>query len=186
MKTFITTVPERSHYLDHFREKLSDPIFVYDEVRSAMDTFLRALAKVNNEPAFLFQDDAIIANNFEKQASPIVRDKPLSLIQFFSMRNADIDIGSRWDNNFLMLQGIYIPPNMSAALIHFHSNYWVPNNCEGHKPVSALDSMVCSYLKKTKQKYWIVVPNLVDHKAGPSAIDSRRSSTSRVSKTFEG
>jgi len=48
-----------------------------------------------------------------------------------------------------------------------------------------LDTMIGDWLKKRKERYWVVVPNLADHQIGKSAIDSRRSSK-RVSKTFAG
>ena len=185
MMTVIRTVPERAHYLDHFRERLKNPIFVKDRKRSAMDTFLLSLEVVDNNPAIMFDDDALLCKGFEEKANKVIMSKPFTWINFFSMRKADIEIGSRFDNNFIGMTGFYMPPNMCKPLVeHFH-NYWVPANYEGNKPTSAVDLLVRSFLKKTKQKYWIEVPNLVDHRVGKSAIDSRRSSK-RVSKTFRG
>lgn len=185
MMNVITTVPERSHYLDHFRDKLSNPIFVEDEKRSAMDTFLRACALVGDEPAFMFQDDAIVCDNFERRAFTVVSQRPFTLINFFSMRNDDETIGSRLSKNFLGCVGYYMPPNTANRIIsHFH-DYWVPANYEGNKPTSATDLLIRSYLDRNKLKHWIEVPNLVDHRVVKSAIDPRRSSK-RVSRTYRG
>ena len=102
------------------------------------------------------------------------------------MRNDDLTIGSRWDNNFIANLCFYIPKNHANAIIEWHKDYWVPSNYEGNMPTSASDLFVRSYLKKKiKKKYWIVIPNLVDHRIGKSAIDKRRSSK-RISKTFKG
>lgn len=50
--------------------------------------------------------------------------------------------------------------------------------------MSGLDLMVADWLKGRREKYWIHVPSLVQHRTLPSLIDSRRS-TKRQSQTFE-
>ena len=46
-----------------------------------------------------------------------------------------------------------------------------------------VDLLIQDYLKLTKQKYYIHVPSLVDHRIYKSAIDPRRS-TKRQSLTY--
>ena len=95
------------------------------------------------------------------------------------MRGADLEIGSRFDNNFMMGQCFYMPLTYSKQLLEF-KNTWT--DIELHP--TGLDSMLADFLKSRREKHWIQVPNLVDHRVGKSLIDSRRSSK-RQSKTFK-
>jgi hypothetical protein len=95
------------------------------------------------------------------------------------MREADISIGSRYDNNFCMNQCFYLPPGYSSKLYEFYNNW---KDKEVHP--TGYDYMLNDFLKERKEKYWISIPSLVDHREMKSLISSRRSSK-RQSKTFK-
>ena len=117
----------------------------------------------------------------ENKIKKVITQKPFNLIQFFSMRKADTEIGSRWDNNFLMNQCFYAPPNYSKLMLSYYP-LWAKEKLENHP--NGTDLMVCDWLKSRKEKYWISVPSLVQHRISVSMIDKRRGSTNRQSKTF--
>ena len=66
--------------------------------------------------------------------------------------------------------------------------YWYEvgskSKCYEENP-NAMDFLVRDFLKDNKHKYWLVIPNLVQHQEGKSVIDPRRSSK-RQSLYFKG
>ena len=154
----------------------------YDDVGGAMKNFLKSLELAGEDAVVNLEDDIILTSNFQSKLESVVDKMPDSVIQFFSMRKADLTVGSRWDRgkNYLMAQCTYFPRKISKGILAFSRNYANIN----HKS-EPLDSMVGDYLHRTKQKYFIHVPSLVDHRVGVSIIDSRRASTNRQSFTFE-
>lgn len=94
------------------------------------------------------------------------------------LRRADLMVGSRWDNNYMMNQCVYMPAGFSMALHEYY--YRWPGKVSD--PTGS-DIMIDSFLRSRGEKYWIQIPNLVDHRQCRSLIDPRRSSR-RQSKTF--
>lgn len=172
--------PEREGYHAYLRDRLPGATWVFDERRDAMDTFLRALAAAGVGGALHVEDDVVLADRFAERVGLEVAARPGTVVQFFSMRGADLTIGSRFDRNFMMGQCFWLPCGYSREIAAYSSGW--PRRAE-HP--TGLDVMVGDWLKSRREPYWIVVPNLVDHRVGPSTIDRRRSSR-RVSKTFAG
>tara|TARA_R110000803_G_scaffold207394_1_gene275294 strand:+ start:117 stop:677 length:561 start_codon:yes stop_codon:yes gene_type:complete len=181
MKVIIKAVPVRKDCIEYLKNKLPDAIFCMDKKKCAMDTFLRSLEIAKDDPCIHMEEDIFITKNFMKKASAVIRQKPMSVVQFFSMRKADLTIGSRWDRSFLMNQCFYAPPFYSRLMLEF-SALWIPKNIEEHP--NGTDAMVRDFLKYRKERYWVHCPSLVDHREGKSVIDPRRSSK-RQSFTFE-
>jgi hypothetical protein len=77
-----------------------------------------------------------------------------------------------------MAQCFYLPAGYSALIADF-KQYW--SEFDAHP--TGVDLMVNDFLRLRKEKYWIHIPNLVDHRVAKSLIDPRRSSK-RQSKTF--
>tara|TARA_R110000824_G_scaffold97450_3_gene232947 strand:- start:7333 stop:7899 length:567 start_codon:yes stop_codon:yes gene_type:complete len=180
MKIIIKAVKERQDCIDYLKESLPEAIFCMDEKKCAFDTFLRSLEMAEDDPCIHMEEDIFLTKNFLKKAMVAIRSKPMSLIQFFSMRKKDLTEGSRWDRNFLMNQCFYAPPVYSRLLLKYFA-YWEPKNIKEHP--NGTDAMVRDFLKDRKEKYWIHCPSLVDHRQGKSVIDPRRSSK-RQSFTF--
>tara|TARA_R100001460_G_scaffold41330_5_gene76923 strand:- start:2714 stop:3295 length:582 start_codon:yes stop_codon:yes gene_type:complete len=186
MKIIIGTVPSRIEYHSYLKKKLPNAIWIFDHNRDgAMSTYKKKLVKLQNECGLILEDDVIFADNFMTKIEHEISKRPNDFINFFSMRKADFEIGSRYYSDFIGNLCVYIPKNHSNKILDWHEQYWVPANYEGNMSTSATDLFLRSYLKANKIKCWLVVPNLVNHRVGKSVIDPRRSSK-RLSKTFIG
>ena len=177
-RIIVRAVRDRIGYIEYLQENLPEAEFCFDTDRNAMHTFLSALKMAGDEPVVHMEEDVLIAPNFKSRLEAAIAERPDTVIQFFSMRKADLEVGSRMDGNFLMGQCFYLPAGYSRKILEFY-----PTWEDLPKHPTGLDTMVGAFLKKRKEKYWIHIPNLVDHRIGASAIDPRRSSK-RISKTF--
>ena len=178
MRIIIRAVRERAEFIAYLEERLPTAEWCFDQRRDAMHTFLRALEMAGDDPVVHMEEDVILTADFEAKLRREIAARPETVIQFFSMRKADKTVGSRWDNNFLMGQCFYLPRGVSRQIFNYHTMW--PGK-EIHP--TGLDNMVCDWLKARKEKYWIHVPSLVDHRIAKSAINPKRS-TKRQSLTF--
>lgn len=179
MRIIIRAVRERQQFVDYLTEKLPHAEWCFDQTKNALDTFASALQMANNDAVVHMEEDTILTDNFIEKLHTAIQEHPNNVIQFFSMRKADIEVGSRWDNHFLMTQCFYMPPTYSAQLLTYYPTWEAKKLNPGW-----FDVMVQEWLKLRREKYWIHVPSLVDHRVAVSAIDKRRSSK-RQSKTFQ-
>lgn len=178
MRIIIRAVRERAEFIAYLQRELPSAEWCFDERRDAMDTFLRALNMAGDDPVVHMEEDVILCKGFLEKLEREIAARPENVVQFFSMRKADLEIGSRWDNNFLAALCFYLPAGYSRQILSFY-DVW-PRKAE-HP--TGLDLTVCDWLKARKEKYWIHVPNLVDHRIAKSAINPKRS-TKRQSLTF--
>ncbi len=180
MKLIMRTCIGREDYAEYMHKNLDGLIEIKDEKKDPVGCFLRALEAAGNEAAIHFEDDCILTQDFLPKAEMVISLHSDKVIQFFSMRKADLEIGSRIENgsSFLAAVCFYTPPNISAEMREFF-----PTWDKWNEHPTGLDLTIADYLKATKQKYFIQCPNLADHRIGKSEIDSRRSSK-RISKTF--
>lgn len=179
MRYILRTCAGREHYVDYVKKCIPSVEVCFDDVGGAMQNWIKSLEMAGNDAHVNIEDDIWITQNFEKKIMLAINQKPEEIIQFFSMRKADLSIGSRWDNKFCMSQCTYFPEKINKGIIAFSKKYEKTNH-ESHP----YDTMVSDYLKKIKRKYWIHVPSLVDHRVGKSEINPRRASTNRQSFTF--
>ena len=130
------------------------------------------------------EDDIILCDNFYNKIMKVIAERPHDVIQFYSMRKKDLTVGSRYEygGNFLCHLCYYLPQGM-AKEVYKHSLEF-EDSCEYGEHRSPNDLVTRSYFQKHKIKYWLHIPNLVDHKVGKSMIDPRRSSK-RQSLTFK-
>lgn len=185
MKIIITAVKERKSYVDYLLKNLPFPIVLYDDNNEnipnnykAKANFLKALGETKGEKAIIMEDDILLTKDFFHKAIIEINKKPNVLIQFFSMRKNDLEIGSRLDNNFLMNQCFYLPRGYGMEIIEFEKT-----RDKESEHFGASDILMRDFLKSRKEKYWIHVPSLVQHRIAKSVIDQRRSSK-RQSLTF--
>lgn len=180
MKYILRTCSGREHYAEYISENLSEVIVLKDTKRDPMNNFFLALEAAGDDAAVHLEDDAILTEGFQSKVEAVISEMPDTVIQFFSMRKADLEVGSRYENgsSFLAAVCFYLPPKMSKGLRAYFPTW---ERLKEHP--TGLDLTIADYLKKTKQRYYIHCPNLADHRVGKSAIDSKRSSK-RVSKTF--
>lgn len=170
---------ERQEFVDYLLERIPGAVVIYDTNRNAMDTFRAALAAAGDGPAVHMEDDIILTRRFTEKVEAAIAERPHMPIQFFSMRKADLTVGSREEpgRTFLMGQCFYLPAGMSRELLAYR---W-PRLRE-HP--TGLDLMVADFMRERRMRYWLHVPSLVQHRRGKSLIDPRRSSY-RQSFTFE-
>lgn len=179
MRFIIRAVKERVGFIEYLQKHLPQAEWCYDRNRNAMDTFLEAMRMAGNDPVVHMEEDIVLTKNFVPKIEAAIAERPNEVIQFFSMRKDDLLKGSRYDRNYLMNQCFYLPAGYSLA-IHDYYQFW--DDKEKHP--TGTDNMICDYLRAGKEKYWIHVPSLVDHRVAVSMIDSRRSSK-RQSLTFK-
>jgi hypothetical protein len=178
-RIIVRAVRDRIGYIEYLQENLPQAEWAFDTQRNAMHTFLTALKMAGDDAVVHMEEDVLLAPNFVSRLEAVIAKHPDKVIQFFSMRKDDIEVGSRMDGNFLMGQCFYLPKGYSKEVLAFYS---VWDGLKEHP--TGLDTMVGDWLRKRKEKYWIEIPNLVDHRIGKSQIDPRRSSK-RISKTFQ-
>lgn len=176
--------PLRQPFVDYLMARLPcTTLFTMDVMgRGHRVNFLDALRLAGNAPALHLEDDIILAENFLERAQLAIAAQPDRVIQFFSMRKADLEVGSRLEagRTFMMTQCFYLPAGYSRALLDHY-----PDWKDAHKHKSAVDIFTADFLKSRKEKYFIHVPSLVQHRQTVSMIDKRRSQF-RQSLTFEG
>lgn len=178
--TVIRAVPERAAFVSYLTARLPGAVVVWDRTRNALDTFVEACRAAGRAGALHVEDDVMLTAGFPAKAGGVIAGRPDSVVQFFSMRAADLTAGSREEpgRTFLMGQCFYLPPGVSAEVAAFAAGW---GRRDEHP--TGLDLMVADYLKETRRRYWLSVPSLVQHRSGRSAIDPRRSSA-RQSPTF--
>lgn len=180
MRIIVRTCAGREKFIDYLRERIPEIEVCFDDDGGAFQNFLKALRMAGDDPVIHLEDDIILTKNFKRKAMQAISENPNSLVQFFSMRKADLTEGSRIDlgSKFLMAQCFYAPAFMSRG-IHAYAATWGKRKTHA----TGLDTMVADFLRDNKMKYFLYVPSLVDHRVGKSAIDPRRSSR-RQSLTF--
>jgi hypothetical protein len=172
--------PDRVENVQRMLEAVPDARVVWDQTRNSMDTWMSALYEAGDEAILQLEDDIRLAPGFRDKAEKAISERPDSIIQFFSMRKADLDVGSRWDRSFVMGQCTYYPAGYCKQIAEFSVEF---RRITHGTLEYATDYMVRDWLKRRKEPYWIHVPNLVDHLPIQSAVDPRRSK-GRSSKTF--
>lgn len=181
MKIILRTCNGRERWRDYLISSIPDLIVIQDKTNNAMTTFLEAMLIAGNDPAVHIEDDIILTSNFVSKLESAIKKRPDMVIQFFSMRKADLTIGSRLDygRTFMMNQCFYLPINYSRMIFEYYPD-WPQKGV--HK--TGYDILIADWLKARKEKYWIHVPSLVQHRKCKSIINPRRPNN-RQSKTFE-
>jgi len=178
-RIIIRAVRDRTEFIVYLQSRLPQAEWCFDKTRNAMDTFLSAMEMAGDEPAVHMEEDVILTRGFVEKLEAAIAERPHEVIQFFSMRKADLTIGSRYDGNFMMNQCFYLPAGMSRKLLEFR-----PEWKQADKHPTGFDILMADYFKSVRLKYWLHVPSLVEHRVCKSMIDPRRSSK-RQSLTFE-
>lgn len=181
LKIIIRTCVQREEYWPYLSKKLPEAEMSVDFNSDSMGNFLSAMEMAGTEAVLHMEDDVVLADNFMEVVTREVEKRPLEVIQFFSMRGDDITTGSRYDRggSFLASLCFYLPAGYSKKVKDYHKT-WA--RLKEHP--TGFDLLVADFLKDRKEKYWICVPNPIDHVKGKSVINPRRSSN-RVSKTFK-
>lgn len=186
VKIIIRGVPDRQEYIDYLNRVLPEAVWCMDtrfytepdsKIRH-MKNFIDALMMGADIPCVHMEEDIIITKDFINKLNNVITQRPNELIQFFSMRGDDINKGSRYDNNYIMNQCFYLPAGYGRQIAEYYTRW----DRLAELP-SGSDLMINDWLKTRKEKYWIHVPSLVEHRVTRSMIEKRRPQR-RQSKTF--
>jgi hypothetical protein len=163
------------------REETGAGIIVWDAERDAYQTFLDAVWLVQGSAAIHMEDDVQLTAGWRDKAEAVIADHREEVIQFFSMRGADLTTGSRTEpgRTFLMGQCFYMPARLAGALPAFAQDW--PGRV---KDPTGIDLAVRAYLAGLGESYHLHVPSLVQHQPWKSAISPRRGS-GRQSRSYE-
>lgn len=178
----MTVLPERQEYYEYLKEKLPNAEFVLDEKKQAFHTLLKALEQIGNDGVLLMEDDALLTVDFENKVKAVIKERPHEVINFFSRRKKDIEVGSRYESGASFNYNIcfYMPPMFAKSLLKY-AKKWYKENKEEHP--TGTDTVIAEFLSEHGMNYYNHVPSLVQHRIGKSRINSRRA-RDRTSKTF--
>jgi len=181
MRVICRAVESRRSYLADLVREIPYLEIVWDRYRDPMDTFLRAMELAGDDPVIHLEDDAILCAGFMVKALWEIAQRPRQVVQFFSMHLDDPKLGSREYDHFVGAVCFYLPAGYSRELIGY-ADRW-PKRASNP---TAVDIMLRHWLRKERgnEPHWIVVPNLADHRVGPSSIDATRPER-RQSLTFQ-
>lgn len=180
MKYVVTAVKERLPFIMYLEKHIPDLQVVWDKHRDPMETFMRAWGEHPDGASLRFQDDIILTKNFLEKVHHVIDNNPNDVIQFFSMRKKDIDVGTRWESGGNWIGNLchYLPDGMAGEIFDYGLNW---SGIEENP--TADDLLMRDFFKHKKIKYLLHCPNLVDHAEVYSVIDRKRSKY-RSSKTF--
>jgi hypothetical protein len=132
-KIIVRCVPERAEFIRYLRKRIPEAIYYFCPERDAVAAFIGALELAGDGAAVHMEDDVILTRDFRKKLEKVIYAHPETVIQFFSMRTADLAIGSRLDRNFIMNQCVYLPAfRCGQSCLHLHSSFEALRCLKGH------------------------------------------------------
>lgn len=163
--------------------KTTGGMIVWDQDMHAFHTWRSVLRHAGSEPVIILEDDVILGEDWRNRAEAVIADgHTADVIQFFSMRAADLTVGSRYEpgRTFVMNQCYYLPAHAAEQLLEF---------CEGWEETNpdyktGYDIAMGRWMQETGRKYWLHVPSLVQHRDWKSEINHKRP-RNRQSRTFQ-
>jgi hypothetical protein len=182
---FLRLVPEREAWLPEMRKQIPQLEVVRDLTRDSNETFFLALMESEGEPAVHLEDDVQLTSDFLSKIEPVIAAHPDHVVQFFSLRKNDAELGPRWlaGRTFRMNQCFYLPAGYGDAIQAYYQRW--PGRAKGHHlKGGGYDVLMADWLATRGERYWLHVPSLVQHRVVPSVINRRRSSR-RQSVTFQ-
>lgn len=166
--------------ISHLKKEIPNLKLCVDNEHDAMKNFLVSMRMTNN-PAVHIEDDIELCDNFYSKIVEAVNTRPNVVINFFSLRKEDYEIGHPHmvkGRRFMMNQCFYIPALMGPAIADFYESW---NKKEQHP--TGYDILIADFLSANKIDYLQWFPHLVNHQETKSLINPRRSSK-RTDKLF--
>lgn len=159
------------------------PIVSIDTQGDAYEHFLMVLQNYNHfdVQGFLHvEDDAILCDHFIERMRAEVRAHPDTIIQFYSRFKDDVQNTSRWHQRFVGGVCFYLPIRFHRPLYDYLTTW----KRRRDNP-TAWDIGMRDWMQEANLAYWLVLPNLADHRVSPSVVDVTRPEDRR-SYTFQG
>ena len=185
-RILLQTVPG-SEWTAYLCARIPQLEVITDSTGNALDTFLAVLRAAGRDAIVRIEDDIILTREFLPKLAAVIAAHPRHVIQCFSMRQADLTEGSRWDRAYMMNQCVYLPPGYAQAVALFAAGWRVErergwDDAMRAKTRGGTDSLLRDFLKARKEAYWLSVPSLVQHRDTKSRLGAR--SSRRQSPTF--
>lgn len=152
-----------------------------DKEFDAMKNFLASMRMTNN-PAVHIEDDIILCDGFYEKIIEAVNQYPDKVINFFSLRQVDYEIGKPFlvaGSRFMMNQCFYVPAMMGPAIADYYER-WPKKKIHP----TGYDILMADFFVENKMQYVQWFPHLVNHQETKSLINPRRSSK-RTDKMFQ-
>lgn len=177
----IMTVPERRKQALRLSDQLSkqgvEATIVTDTNRDEWTTGKCALLSYDDQTDYLIilQDDAIIADNFIKNALQAIADVPRrTLISFY--------VGTTRPYKISVLEAVEQAETRQGSWLTFNTLLWgvgiaiptedIPSIAYANSPIFAYDRRVGQYYKSIGRPVYYTYPSIVDHDDTiPTALD---------------
>jgi hypothetical protein len=179
---------ERYAWARELQAQLPGAELIEDTTHSVLDTGLRALQRLDGRDGLLLEDDIILTSRFQQKLDWLVRSHPGVLISGFSKRtrrSADWMPG----NTFFSALCLYFPWSVADGFSRWMDNeqryrHWRHLNEDKGVRGGSFDTPLRQYLGDHGLRYWLAVPNLVQHRNARSVIRPGRP-RNRISVTYE-
>lgn len=151
-----------------------------DIKHDAMGNFLNSM-RMTDKPCVHIEDDIELCDNFVEKITAAVNEYPNYIINFFSLRKEDYEIGKPHfvaGSRFMMNQCFYIPAGVGQQIADYYEQ-WVRK----HEHPTGYDLLMADFMKDNKMRYVQWFPHLVNHIECKSLINPKRSSK-RTDKNF--
>lgn len=153
-----------------------------DFQHNVMANFINSM-RYTESPCIHLEDDIELCDGFYEKVRAAVKSNPDKVINFFSMRKEDYDIGKPHlvaGSRYLMNQCYYLPAHYGPMIAKFFESWERPKK---EHLFGGTDTLISDFLKSRKEKYLQWFPHLVNHLEGKSLINPSRSSK-RTDKYF--
>lgn len=152
-----------------------------DYRHDAMGNFLNSM-RMTDAPSVHLEDDVVLCNGFLDKIVDAVSAYPDHIINFFSLRGEDYEIGKPYlvpGRRYIGNVCFYLPEHYGPMIADYYKE-WKGKE----KDPTGYDLMMADFLKGRKEKYVQWFPHLVNHMECKSLINPRRSSK-RTDKRFQ-
>jgi len=151
-----------------------------DYQHDAMANFLNSMNMTEN-PCVHLEDDVELCNDFVRKVIDAINQHPDTIINFFSLRKGDYEIGKpRFvaGREYIGNVCFYIPAGMGPQIAEYYK-IWKRK----HEHPTGYDLMMADWMKERKMQYIAWFPHLVNHLPNKSLINPRR--PIRTDKKFQ-
>jgi hypothetical protein len=187
MKVIIQAVRSRNSNVEIIKKKLPNAVVYWDEtLQGNYKTFIDSLSLHNEtEYTLRLQDDVVIPNGFLEYLpvlESMMKEKGIHVLSLFSLKRKFLDeqfskgITISEYPNFLMMQAVIFTREISKQLLEYSDQ---------HLEKKHDDILIREFLRDTKQKAFVHLPNLVQHRIDIKSTLSHSASETRQSNTFD-
>lgn len=178
MRVHIQTCTGREAFCQSLVDRLPHAVVYKDVKKDPIATYIAMLTAADPANGLLcLEDDVILCDDFEAKLDAVVAEHGTTILSLFSTTADKTKVHG--PSNFQGTQGTYFPAGIANQIAAFAMREWRPQA----KVAMYQDQLCRDWMKHTGAKFRDVVPNLIQHREGKSAINPRFPQR-RVTKTF--